>query len=104
MRKRTLLIKHHLFLLSSRRRKKRRCGVREINKLRKMKGEFACRVQQLHTDAEYHKQYLRMPKRDFDKLLEMVGPFIEKMECHALPISTAERLVLTIRFVFMKNN
>ena len=102
MRKRTLLMKHHLLLLSSRRRKIRSCGVREINKLRKLKGEFACRVQQLHTDPEYHQQYLRMPKMDFDKLLEMVGPLIKKMDCHALPISTTERLVLTLRFVCMK--
>ena len=98
MRKKVLLIKH-LLVLSCRRRRKRRFDVREINKHRDLNGEFACRVQKLHTDPEYHQQYLRMSKKDFDKLLEMVGPLIKRRETHSLPISTTERLVMTIRLV-----
>lgn len=46
-----------------------------------------------------HLLLLRMSKELFDVLLRYVEPFITHSKNHALPISTAERLALTLRYL-----
>ncbi|XP_051569832.1 uncharacterized protein LOC127450100 [Myxocyprinus asiaticus] len=78
--------------------KRRRWYVHPLNKTRRQDGEFALFVHHMrNTDEEMHFSYFRMCAARFDDLLKRVSPFIKHANTHRTPISTAERLALTLR-------
>ncbi|XP_040066966.1 uncharacterized protein LOC115311512 [Ixodes scapularis] len=74
--------------------------VRDIFDKRKVFGEFYHLVQELReSDPEYHFMYFRMTKSSFDRLLALVYDRLVHAPTHRSPISPAERLAITLRFL-----
>ena len=98
-RRRNLFIQFHprLARLKTARRRKS-FYVRPINRTRNVVGEYARRFEQFRTDEQVHQEYYRMSKETFDKLLGLVKPSITHRNTHELPISAAERLMITPRY------
>nr|XP_039260615.1 uncharacterized protein LOC120336901 [Styela clava] len=82
-------------------RNSRRWWVHPILRKREEAGEFHALVQELRLQRPaYFKEYFRMSTKEFDKLLGIVGPKIEKLTTtYRRPISAAERLAVTLRFL-----
>ena len=97
LRRRNLWVQLHLARKKTG-RKKKSYYIRPINRTRDVVGECARRFEQFRTDEQVHQQYYRMSKEMFDKLLGLVDPFIKHRNTHELPISAAERLMITIRY------
>lgn len=77
---------------------KRKYGVHPINRYRKAYGEFHHLYKQLRKYPERFFQYLRMSINTFDLLLNKIKTSIGKKTTNfGKPISTEERLVVTIR-------
>ena len=80
--------------------KKHRFWVRQIYKDRKEKGEFNLLVQQSKFfDAEIFFQIFRMSATQFEELLQLISPFIEKDCMRREPIKSEERLAVTLRYL-----
>ncbi|XP_049524603.1 uncharacterized protein LOC125946148 [Dermacentor silvarum] len=89
-----------LLLQRLRRKRRRSLYIREIFDKRPWYGEYHHLVQELrHNDPEYHFKYFRMTKASFDKLLGLVYERILHPPTHRRPISPAERLAVTLRFL-----
>ena len=97
----TLLQKRKLLLADLSRPRHRRFWVREVLKRRRQQSQYHILVQELQLhDREYFFKYLRMSPERFEHLLKLVAPFIQKKKCRSRePISPAERLVITIRYL-----
>lgn len=98
--RRTLL----LMLLKRRLRKKtrykKRMWVRKIFEERKTKGEFYLLVQDLRLyDEEYFFKYFRMSVLQYEELLSMVAPLIQKSSQKRECIGPNERLCVTMRYL-----
>ncbi|KAM7306550.1 putative nuclease HARBI1 [Ixodes scapularis] len=82
------------------RRRRRTMYVRDIFNKRKVLSVFYHLVQELReSDPEYHFQYFRMTKSSFDDLLGLVYDRLVHAPTHRSPISPAERLAITLRFL-----
>ena len=99
-----------LLLLQKRRRiiihnmkksKPRRFWVRDMLKRRQQYSQYHSLVKELELfDREYFFKYLRMSPERFEHLVKLVSPYIKKKECRSRkPLSPAERLVITLRFL-----
>lgn len=88
-----------LYLLHEENQKKRRRSIYmdEFNTSRDSRGEFSILCSDLHLSVEKHKSVFRMSKERFDDLLFRVGPLITKKKNHRYPISSEQRLALTLR-------
>lgn len=83
-----------------RRKRNRSLYIRDIFEKRPEYGEYHHLVQELrHSDPEYHFKYFRMTKASFDKLLSLVYHRLVHPPTHRRPISPAERLAVTLRFL-----
>lgn len=83
-----------------RQRSRRRWSVRPLNTSRLEDGEFYSLVQPMREiDDERHFQYFRMSAGAFDDLLRRVAPHIQHKRSHSAPVSEAERLAVTLRFL-----
>ena len=79
----------------------RKVWVRKLLRLRRKKGAFQNFIKELRTsDRESHFRFFRMSPERFDHLLTLVAPFITKEDTNfRKPISAAERLAVTLRFL-----
>ncbi|XP_037564420.1 uncharacterized protein LOC119443892 [Dermacentor silvarum] len=83
-----------------RHKRKRSLYIREIFDKRPEYGEYHHLVQELRqSDPEYHFKYFSMTKASFDKLLSLVYERLIHPPTHRRPISPAERLAVTLRFL-----
>jgi hypothetical protein len=83
-----------------RNRNVRRYGTRPMNRLRLQKGEFHSLVPDLRNqDPARHFNYFRMSSNRFDDLLQRISPQISRHKTHKQPISAAERLSATLKFL-----
>uniref|UniRef100_A0A8C1SJ28 DDE Tnp4 domain-containing protein n=1 Tax=Cyprinus carpio TaxID=7962 RepID=A0A8C1SJ28_CYPCA len=90
MTSRTMVSPHHnidsdvlVLCLLRRRRKhleKRRLWVHPILRTRNERGEFHSLIQELRLDKDRHKEYFRLCPADFDRLLRMIAPLIERQD------------------------
>lgn len=82
-------------------RRERSVWVRPIYRKRKAQGQFhhLAKELKLEGDGDF-KEYIRMTKSQYDTLLELVKPKIEKKTTFFRePISASERLLVTLRFL-----
>lgn len=95
-----------LFLLKNRKKReevkikrRRRWGVRPVLRERKKFGEFYTTFLKYKiVDHEWFFLYTRMTPNQFDEILHLVGPALEKnSQCE--PISPSQRLAMTLRFL-----
>lgn len=103
--KRRVLVLQLLWLRKRRRRRqqsRRSCWVRPILLRREQCGEFHTLVQEMReSDPQAHQRYFRMSVEEFDEILGKVAPQIAKACTHLRdPIEPAERLAITLRYVF----
>ena len=110
---RSLLLKRALLLYLLRRRLQRRklknrksFWVRELYQERLQKGEFHLLVQDMKLfDHMYFFKYFRMAPSVFEKLLQLVGPFLTKKSTNMRePIGPSERLSLTLNYLASGNS
>ena len=75
--------------------------VHEINKYRRVEGEFHTLFHRLRNYPNKFYEYTRMSVNTFDYILEKVTPLAQKNWCnlHKQPILVPERLVVTLRLV-----
>lgn len=74
--------------------------MRKINLAQKISGEFHLLIHDFRTlDYERHYQYFRMDYIRFDNLLSLIQPFLQHKSTHRIPISPAERLAITLRYL-----
>lgn len=89
-----------LVLNFMRNRNVRRYGTRPVNRLRSQKGEFHSLVPDLRNhDPLLHFKYFRMSSNRFDDLLQRISPRIRRHNTTNQPISAAERLAATLKFL-----
>ena len=83
-------------------RRPRRWWVHSINQKRNALGEFFHLIPELRDDDERHFQYFRMKKRQFDRLLAIVRPYItfQDTKCRKC-IKPAQRLAICLRYVVL---
>ena len=71
---------------------------RSLKADRTFRGEFARIVSEMKTsDPEQFFSYFRMNRESFEKILELVSPFITHKPSHRNPIKPEERLAITLR-------
>lgn len=82
---------------------KRRWWIRPINQKRHEQGDGNHLIEEMRLyDTEVHFQYTHLTIEDFDNLLHIVGPKIEKISTHYRdPIPSRSRLYLTLRYVLI---
>ncbi|KAL9977992.1 hypothetical protein ACROYT_G015463 [Oculina patagonica] len=82
-------------------RRTKRFWIREYLKKREKYGQFHTLFAELRlSDREYFFRYIRMSPERFEHLLTLVAPYIQKKACRSCdPISPAERLVVTLRYL-----
>ena len=74
--------------------------VRKIFAERKIKGEYHLLIQDLKLhDAVYFFRYFRMDTTQFENLLTMIAPRIQKSSLKRECISPSERLCVTLRYL-----
>ena len=79
----------------------RRFYVRQLNVDREQNGELHRRVKRMReVDPQIHREYFRMTKEQFDLILDKIRDRIAHKNNHRYPISSEERLAVTIRYVF----
>lgn len=92
-----------MYIINKRRKRarcKRRWSVRPLNSSRQEDGEFFSLVRPMRSmDTERHFQYFRMSAGAFDDLLRRVAPHIQHKPSHSAPVSVAERLAVTLRYL-----
>ena len=81
----------------------RRCSQRTFNSKRGSHGEFNASFNELRTteNDDMHFEYFRMTKESFDEILAAIRPLIQHAGTHRSPVSTEERLAITIRCCFI---
>nr|XP_037270819.1 uncharacterized protein LOC119163033 [Rhipicephalus microplus]XP_037270820.1 uncharacterized protein LOC119163033 [Rhipicephalus microplus] len=79
---------------------KRRWWVRPSLRSREVAGHAGRLLPDLRShDEEYFRDFMRMPPRTFDTLLELLRPAISKQDTNYRPaISAHDRLAMTIRY------
>jgi len=86
-----------------RKRKKkheRRFWIHDVITRRDELGEYHRLVQELRHDPERFPRYFRMSTSQFDMLLDLIGPEIEKLSTNwRRSVSATERLAITLRSV-----
>ncbi|XP_072033385.1 uncharacterized protein [Amphiura filiformis] len=95
-----------LVVLRRRRRRRIRTYQHEVNKNRVQQGDFYNLLQELRNSGdggERFRQVMRMTIDQFDWLLARVEPHLQHKNTHACPISPAERLAMTIRYLASGN-
>lgn len=81
-------------------RRKRRIWVRKLYQRRQALGCYPTLLRELRDeDPESFRGYLRMDIETFDALLELVEEEIQLNAKYRFPISTRERLAVTLRFL-----
>ena len=94
-----------LLLLRRRRRRRererrRQWYIRPLNTTRRVDGEWYRIIQRMSLiNSERHHQYFRMSVAKFDDLVRRVSPHIQHGSNHVHPISTEERLAITLRYL-----
>lgn len=89
-----LMILHYL---RKRRLNRRRYWVHKINQCRSMYGEYHHLFEQVLSDDEKCLSYIRMKSSTFKRLLDKVGPFLQKRTTNfRKPLPPGERLVITL--------
>ncbi len=87
-------------LARKREENRKRFWVRPINRKRKQEGEYYNLVREMQlSDHESFFKYFRMSPNLFEKLLCLVAPIIVKCEQKREPVSPAERLSVTLRYL-----
>lgn len=86
-------------LIRIKNKKKRRWWVRPINFNRTIQGDFLHLFQELKNDETMFFRYTRMNVATFNKLLNLIHPFIHKTHWRAL--SSEQRLAFTLRYDFI---
>ena len=87
-----------------RQKQERRFWIHEVISRRGELGEHYRLVQELRHDPERFRRYFRMSTSQFDMLLDLIGPKIEKLDTNwRRSISPAERLAITLRSVLIKS-
>ncbi len=77
-----------------------RTAQRPLNQQRTRDGEFSLLVREMQSiDKEKHYQYFRMSALRFDDLVCRIAPYINLKKTHRSPVSTAESLAVTLRFL-----
>ena len=79
----------------------KRFWIRECLKKREKYGQFHTLFSELRlSDREYFFRYIGMSPECFEHYLTLVPPYIQKKTCRSRdPISPAERLVMTLRYL-----
>ena len=79
----------------------KRFWIREYLKKRKNYGQFHTLFSELRlSDREYFFRYIRISPERFEHLLSLVAAYIQNKACRSRdPISPAERLVVTLRYL-----
>ena len=91
---RTMLCGYYLL---SHKEERRRWWVRPINERRKEQGDYENLVQEMRlNDVEMFFNYTRLTVEQFDCLLKLVGPSLQKISFRE-PITPGARLTLTLR-------
>lgn len=81
-----------------RKRQPKRWWVRNIFLNRKGQGSFHNLLEEMRlTDTEKYFNYLRMSPIQFEELLSLVGPDINRLNISREPINSAQRLACTLR-------
>lgn len=75
-----------------RNKRNRKMYSRPILAQRRRHGDYSHLVQEMRLDPEYHFMYFRMSLRQFEKLAEIVCPYLHRNNTHLFPISATERL------------
>lgn len=74
--------------------------MREFLKKRETQGAYNMLVNELTLeDGSCFKNYVRMDRNEFEKLLELVGPIVKKDTKLRNSISPADQLAVTLRFL-----
>ncbi|KAF4517884.1 hypothetical protein B566_EDAN001838 [Ephemera danica] len=82
------------------RRPCRRFAVRPVLQTRKLKGEFATFFKEIKDDdPEYFFKYTRMSRDTYLRLLQLVGPKLQKKCRTGRKIPAEERLAFTLRYL-----
>nr|XP_050022890.2 uncharacterized protein LOC126516840 [Dermacentor andersoni] len=97
----TFLAMHDAQKHSPKRRQQRRWWVRPALQEREQLGHATQLLPLLRNrDVEYYREYLRMPPRTFDTLVQLVGPHMRKKDTNfRKAISSEHRLAQTVRFL-----
>lgn len=84
-----------------RERKQKKCWVRDWVSRREERGCYLSLMKELETeDPAAYRNFLRMPKNDFDYLLNLVAPLIMKSDTvMRKAITPAEKLSVTLRYL-----
>jgi len=88
-------------LFLEQKKRKRSCWAREWLQKRPKYGAYSCLLQELlNDDTKAARNFLRMSHDNFAKLLEVVGPHIQKQDTVMREaIKPAERLAITLRYL-----
>ncbi|KAF4529518.1 hypothetical protein B566_EDAN015176 [Ephemera danica] len=82
--------------------KARRFAVRPLFQSRKTQGEFVTLFQEIKDDdPELFFKYTRMSRSTYDRLLEIVGPKLDKKCRTNRKISAEQRLAFTLKYIFI---
>lgn len=94
IKKRLLLMKKKVLLT------RKRAWIHPINKKRRELGVYDNLIQELRSDNQRHKGYLRMTPRNFDYILELIRDEITKMDtCLRYAIPPGLKLAVTLHFL-----
>lgn len=76
----------------------KRWWVRPIFQNRNQQGDYKNLIEEMRlTDVDSYFNYMRMSPNNFDELLNLVGPLLQKKTVVREPISSGQRLALTLR-------
>lgn len=87
----------YIFLRKCKQVKKKRLWIRPIYMRRPLLGDFENLCQELKEDATMFFKYTRMDLLTFNKLLDILGPHLQKRNWRAL--SAEQRLFITLRYI-----
>lgn len=97
-----ILLLSLLLLKLKRKKRPKRLWQHNIYERRSSQGAYHNLLQEMRlTDQEKYFNYLRMSCDTFNKLLNIVGPKLNRIYWTREPISSSERLALTLRWVFV---
>jgi hypothetical protein len=107
-RKRRLVALLSIYLILGRRKrlleKKKRIWRKPWFSHHDEQGAFNNLLPELEVDDHSYRGFLRMSKQQFDNLVTLVGPVVERQNTHfRSAISPGERLAVTLRFLATGN-